>query len=333
LPRSEARHNSRAEELARQALLEGTDCEECDGRGLGAALRGKPRCMDATLVALIPAVCGGIAALLFYLRLRAESTRAAGLAAEVESRRKDLEVARAELAQRATNAQHRGSEVGELRRKLEKTKKRAAREREERGGDADRIQELEEILQGEKAAAAAMRTELSRLRAQSGAIRAAVTPEPPAAPAPAPAPAEADRERIEELERKLEAVEKALEERDQKLSAADKEAKKETSRLRGKLRTQESVYMQLRGELEAKKDRLKTQREELERLRAYKVALVDVIQEPPPEAVTASEPQPAAEPEIASEADDTSDGESSDVEAAEGAPLMTTEPEETPLPV
>jgi chromosome segregation ATPase len=327
LPRQEARHNSRGEELVRQALLEGPDCEECDGRGLlEAALRGKPRYMDATLVALIPAVCGGIAALLFYLRLRAESTRAAGLAAEVESRRKDLEAARVELAQRAANAQHRGSEVGELRRKLEKTKRRAAREREERGGDPDRIRELEEILQGEKTAAAAMRAELSRVRAESAAIRVAVTPEPPASPAPAAA----DRERIEELERKLETAEKALEERDQKLSVAAAAAKKETSRLRGKLQTQESVYTQLRGELEAKKDRLKTQREELERLRAYRVALIDVVQEPPPEAVTASEPQPAAEPEIASEAD-TSNGESPAVEAAGGASLPTTEPEDTPV--
>ena len=62
------------------------------------------------------------------------------------------------------------------------------------------------------------------------------------------------------------------------------------------MRTQDALYASLRGELEAKKDRLRTQQEELERLRALEVVLA-----PPPAADTATPPSadettpPAAE--------------------------------------
>jgi len=64
-------------------------------------------------------------------------------------------------------------------------------------------------------------------------------------------------------------------------------ARKEVGRLQERLRTQNKVYMALRGELEAKKDRLRQQREEIERLQAIKVALVDAEAPglPPVEAV------------------------------------------------
>jgi len=107
-----------------------------------------------------------------------------------------------------------------------------------------------------------------------------------------------------ELEAQLEKAEKVVEEHNQKLAASKSAAKKEISRLRGRLRTQESVYAQLRGELEAKKDRLKTQREELERLRAYKVTLIDVAPEPAgpsSEAGVTAESEPAEETAVEAE--------------------------------
>jgi chromosome segregation ATPase len=49
-----------------------------------------------------------------------------------------------------------------------------------------------------------------------------------------------------------------------------------TGRLREKLETQKLLYVSIRSELSAKKDRLRTQTEEIERLRALKVAVDDV---------------------------------------------------------
>ena len=46
-------------------------------------------------------------------------------------------------------------------------------------------------------------------------------------------------------------------------------------RLREKLDTQQQLYVASRGELEAKKDRLRTQTEEVERLRALSVVVRD----------------------------------------------------------
>ena len=53
-------------------------------------------------------------------------------------------------------------------------------------------------------------------------------------------------------------------------------------RLRGKAITQDKLYASMRLELEAKKDRLVTQQEELERLRALRVALMESLGEVSP---------------------------------------------------
>jgi chromosome segregation ATPase len=50
-------------------------------------------------------------------------------------------------------------------------------------------------------------------------------------------------------------------------------ARKDAARLREKNKTQDQLYVSIRGELQAKKDRLRTQTEELERIRALKVVL------------------------------------------------------------
>jgi hypothetical protein len=55
-------------------------------------------------------------------------------------------------------------------------------------------------------------------------------------------------------------------------------ADEQVTRLKKRLETQELAYVALRGELEAKKDRLATQAEQIERLRALKVALGDATE-------------------------------------------------------
>jgi hypothetical protein len=61
-------------------------------------------------------------------------------------------------------------------------------------------------------------------------------------------------------------------------------AERSLEKLRTKVRTQDQLYLVMRGELEAKKDRLRTQQEELERLQAFKVAVIDPL---PPSQVDA----------------------------------------------
>ncbi len=47
------------------------------------------------------------------------------------------------------------------------------------------------------------------------------------------------------------------------------------ARARKRMANQDQLYAALRGELEAKKDRLRTQEEQLQRLQALKVAVLD----------------------------------------------------------
>jgi predicted nucleic acid-binding Zn-ribbon protein len=64
-------------------------------------------------------------------------------------------------------------------------------------------------------------------------------------------------------------------ERIEKLEGERKAASQTEARLRKRIDNQEQLYASLRGELEAKKDRLRTQEEQLQRLQALKVAVLD----------------------------------------------------------
>ncbi len=63
--------------------------------------------------------------------------------------------------------------------------------------------------------------------------------------------------------------------------------------MKRKAAAQEKLYVAIRGELDAKKERLRTQQEELERLRALRLVLADDLADP--EAPTASDAAPASE--------------------------------------
>ncbi len=79
--------------------------------------------------------------------------------------------------------------------------------------------------------------------------------------------------------------------------------------MRQKLSTHEKLYVAIHGELAAKKDRLRGQTEELERLRALKVAVIDPLPESSlPEAETPVESHLSIdlELELEPEADSTS---------------------------
>ncbi|MBW2496839.1 MAG: hypothetical protein JRF61_06150, partial [Deltaproteobacteria bacterium] len=53
------------------------------------------------------------------------------------------------------------------------------------------------------------------------------------------------------------------------------EARTNEARLRKRIARQEELYAALRGELEVKKDRLRAQTEQIERLQALKVTVVE----------------------------------------------------------
>jgi len=61
----------------------------------------------------------------------------------------------------------------------------------------------------------------------------------------------------------------------EELSAEVEAARRTELRLRKRADNQEQLYASVRGELEVKKDRLRTQEEQLQRLRALKVAVLE----------------------------------------------------------
>ncbi len=64
-------------------------------------------------------------------------------------------------------------------------------------------------------------------------------------------------------------------EREKKLQSELEIARQSDLRVRKRMSNQEMLYASLRAELDVKKDRLRTQEEQLQRLQALKVAVID----------------------------------------------------------
>jgi chromosome segregation ATPase len=194
-----------------------------------------------------------------------------------------LEASERRFEERAKAQRKRGEEIAELKKKLEKARKRAAAAHHERSDDSSRLQELEGALaraEAERLKAQrqvdALRAELERRPTAPRPAAAPAAPVPPVAPEPSPSPgAQALVERAEKAEARLKDIETEL-----------RQSRKEVERHKRRASSLDIAYVAQHGELEVKKDRLKTQQEELERLRAMRVTL------------GAAEPEsPSAEPE------------------------------------
>ena len=222
------------------------------------------------------------AALVFFFRARSfealiEQARGVSEALEVE-----LKGVRDALSKSQQTQKHASSEVQQLRKKLEKAKKRSAPSKAAPATSATRMQELEVALEQARQEREIAREEASGIGAELSRLRAARRAE-----AEKPEPGE---EALRQAQAQIADQGSELE----RLRTALAQGARDLERMRAKAKTQDLLYTSLRSELDAKKDRLRTQQEEVERLRAMRVALLDA----PPSGTGAamSEPMPAEAP-------------------------------------
>jgi len=223
----------------------------------------------------IAAVAGALVLARFW---RSAESRADDLQADVESLRARAEKLETKLSRESSTRQRQAEELAGLRKKSDKAKRRQSKTPEQPLGTLARIRDHEaevERLERERTRVAGERDELekevSRLQtrlAASAQELADATAEPE--PTPEPAPDAAARE--------VSALRGDLAEARERTSKLDEElgARRVTeARLRKRMENQEQLYASMRAELDVKKDRLRTQEEQLQRLQALKVAVVD----------------------------------------------------------
>jgi len=224
--------------------------------------------MDVLGLAWILAAVAVLAAAVSLVRQRRETGRAAALARDVDRLEAELHDARQRFDKRADAQRRRSDQERDMRRKFEKAKKRAGQARAEQQEETERVRQLEGRLRLREADLKGLREELARASAS------------PVSP-----------DRVKEREAEIAEVKQALAsltaraEKAEATAAAATAAKeeatrgleKEVARLRRKTDTQEALYASIRSELEIKKHRLRAQTEEVERLRAYKVAVIDPV--------------------------------------------------------
>jgi chromosome segregation ATPase len=221
--------------------------------------------MESSGVAWIVAAVLGLGLVFAWVRLRGETARVNALALDVDRLEGELGASRAQLERRSAEHRRVVEQESELRRKLEKAKKRASQARGEQRTDVDHVRTLEGQLRLREADLKALREELGR---------AGSSPDDAAA---------RSRETVDQL-RKLKQDFASMktradnaEARTTKSEEVAAKASKDVARQRVRINNQETLYRSIQLELAAKKDRIRGQTEELERLRAYKVAVVDPL--------------------------------------------------------
>lgn len=227
----------------------------------------------SNVLSLLLLVAAAAAAWLAYARQMAEKRRRV-LAADLEA----LEVERKDLLRRLEHEgqarKKQGEELAELRRRADKARRRAEKTPDAPIGTAARIRDVEVEL--ERAQAALRRAELERdqharsataLQAERDALALRVED----ASAPARAVAEQGRVELERVRSELAAMREQCAKQSEELGLA----RQTEARMRKRMDNQEQLYASLRAELEVKKDRLRAQEEQLQRLQALKVAVLD----------------------------------------------------------
>jgi chromosome segregation ATPase len=180
-----------------------------------------------------------------------------------------------DLSKEARARRRQSEELASLRKRAEKTKRRKMKSADQPLGTSQRIRdheaEVERVglerdrVNSEREALEKTVADLeSRLAESARALALATAREPEPEPEPV---ATALDESPGELASALE--------REKKLEGELQLAGQSELRMRKRMSNQEMLYASLRAELDVKKDRLRTQEEQLQRLQALKVAVID----------------------------------------------------------
>lgn len=209
-------------------------------------------------------------AALLFIRVRSIAAELTAGEATAERVTNELQMSRKQLDKAVAKQQRISAELAQARRKLEKARKRADRS----GDDARPVtpshaQSLESAIEAVRRERNLAREERDAAVAKAAALAHDLAKARAAIDAAAETTTRLDAEAIVALEKRVETAGVEREQLRKKLAAAQANEK----RLREKLDTQQQLYVAIRGEIEAKKDRLRTQQEEIERLRALRVAI------------------------------------------------------------
>jgi chromosome segregation ATPase len=211
------------------------------------------------------AIAAGAAFVLFQ-RMRAAEANRAALHAELDASAAELEALQKRVEHARTELRSRGEELGELRKKHDKLKKRAGDSLEEERALPARIRTLETELAAERTDSRAARDEIVRLHGEIERTAAELAREQTRAAQLVPP---TDQAELEALARRASDADA----RREKLAAELETARHDVAKYRGRWETLDKAYVILRGELELKKDEARGQRVELERLRTLEVVL------------------------------------------------------------
>lgn len=219
---------------------------------------------------------GALAGLAFLARQwRAAEARALGLQSEIESLEEERKDLRAHLSKETQGRKRHSEELATLRNKADKAKRRQTKTPDSPLGTTARIRDHEVLvgrlsLERDRARAdcAALVDQVAmletRLASSARALEEALIP---------PVPPDAS-----ELEVALErATADGAASRDalRKLEGELELARQTETRMRKRMSNQEQLYASILAELDVKKDRLRTQEEQILRLRSLKAAVID----------------------------------------------------------
>jgi uncharacterized protein (DUF3084 family) len=200
-----------------------------------------------------------VAAVVGFIGWRGERTRARDLETELAGLRAEVETERVALEGKSTERRERGDEVAELRRRLEKAKRRAFTVQEERAPLEARAATLETGLRDREAECKRLRDEVAKLEADvDGARRDTTRAREEAGLAiqerdKASRVARIDPDEHRSLAHRADAAEAEV----RRLSAQQREIEKEALRYRQRERTHRRLYLVIRGELGAAQDRIR----------------------------------------------------------------------------
>ncbi len=243
-----------------------------------------PELEGTTLLAVAACIAASVVAIVLAVRVAALGRTTGKMRSELEELRKESRGGRKQREQREKALRQAGSELDRATRKLAQAEKRAAQgrgdARDERKVAEERIRALASEVDEARGEVVRLETALVQTRRDIEAAmehvaraegRAAAAERAEAAAPPIGDPAE-----ISELNERVASAERLAAERE----AAFEKASDQVARLLPRLETKDTLYSSIRSDLGAKKDKIRQQREELERLRAYKVALFDTSEEP-----------------------------------------------------